>query len=198
MHMAASWSGSCTHQIQGCGAIDPRPKAGSPLIVIPIAPSVPSCSKLSRCGLAKAGACRKVGATANLDSSCARRRKQSAGRDEETGFQIEQKKEKRCAALSNRNSLTSPIQGLLGVHSRYGLHTRAVTVYRDPLSEGFSHFVTSMTAPVASGWSGCRVGLAPTGKRRLFTAHAISGLMRRNKRRAWVRLSDNLMRHKDR
>ena len=46
-----------------------------------------------------------------------------------------------------------PIQGLLGVHSRYGLHTRAVTVYRDMLSEGFSHFVTSMTAPVASGWS---------------------------------------------
>src|SRR4029077_12896100 len=39
----------------------------------------------------KGGACRKVGATANLDSSCARRRKQSAGRDEETGFQIEQR-----------------------------------------------------------------------------------------------------------
>src|SRR6266542_1855164 len=54
-------------------------------------------------------------------------------------------------------------------------HTRAVTVYRDTLSEGFSHFVTSMTAPVASGWSGCRVGLAPTGKRRLFTAHTPSG-----------------------
>src|SRR5713226_5154228 len=68
-----------------------------------------------------------------------------------------------------------PFRGLLGVHSRYGLHTRAVTVYRDTLSEGFSHFVTSMTAPVASGWSGCRVGLAPTGKRRLFTAHAKSG-----------------------
>jgi len=32
----------------------------------------------------------------------------------------------------------------------------------------------SMTAPVASGWSGCRVGLAPTGKRRLVTAHAKS------------------------
>jgi ABC-type uncharacterized transport system substrate-binding protein len=29
-----------------------------------------------------------------------------------------------------------------------------------------------MTAPIASGWSGCRVGLAPTGKRRLCTAHA--------------------------
>jgi hypothetical protein len=38
-----------------------------------------------------------------------------------------------------------------------------------------------MTAPVASGWSGCRVGLAPTGKRRLFTAHATTGLMHRNK-----------------
>jgi hypothetical protein len=34
---------------------------------------------------------------------------------------------------------------------RYGLHTRAVTVYRDPLTEGFSHFVTSIAAPVASG-----------------------------------------------
>jgi hypothetical protein len=30
------------------------PQAGSPLIVIPIAPSVPSCSELSRCGLATA------------------------------------------------------------------------------------------------------------------------------------------------
>ena len=42
-------------------------------------------------------------------------------------------------------------------------------------TEGFSHFVTSMTAPVASGWSVRRVGLAPTGKRRLLTAHANSG-----------------------
>src|SRR5450432_3572806 len=60
-----------------------------------------------------------------------------------------------------------PFRGMLGVNSRYGLHTRAVTVYRDTLTRGFSHFVTSMTAPVASGWSGCRVGLTPTGKRRL-------------------------------
>ena len=72
----------------------------------------------------------------------------------------------------------SPIQGLLGVYSRYGLHTRAVTVYRDTLTEGFSHFVTSVTAPIASGWSGCRVGLAPTGKRRLVTAHAKPGSRR--------------------
>src|ERR1700716_1044224 len=49
--------------------------------------------------------------------------------------------------------------------------TLALSPIRDTLSEGFSHFVTSMTAPVASGWSVCRVGLAPTGKRRLVTAH---------------------------
>src|SRR5258705_709038 len=45
------------------------------------------------------------------------------------------------------------------------------------LPEGFSHFVTSIAAPVASGWSGCRVGLAPTGKRRLVTAHTRSGVI---------------------
>ena len=53
--------------------------------------------------------------------------------------------------------------------------TLARSPIRDPLSEGFSHFVTSMTAPVASGWSGCRVGFSPTGKRRLITAHTRSG-----------------------
>ena len=49
--------------------------------------------------------------------------------------------------------------------------TLALSPIRDTLIEGFSHFVASMTAPIASGWSGCRVGFAPTGKRRLVTAH---------------------------
>src|SRR5271156_4400790 len=53
-------------------------------------------------------------------------------------------------------------------HSRGHLY---VTRY----TEGFSHFVTSMTAPVASGWSVRRAGLAPAGKRRLVTAHTSSG-----------------------
>src|SRR4029077_5276744 len=61
---------------------------------------------------------------------------------------------------------------------RYGLHTRAVTVYRDPLTEGFSHFVTSIAAPVASGWSRRRVGFAPPRKRALSTAHATNRLHR--------------------
>src|SRR6266851_5151908 len=51
----------------------------------------------------------------------------------------------------------------------------ALSPIRDTLIEGFSHFVTSMTAPIASGWSDCRVGLTPTGKRRLCTAHANNG-----------------------
>src|SRR4030088_3436321 len=42
--------------------------------------------------------------------------------------------------------------------------TLALSPIRDTLIEGFSHFVASMTAPIASGWSGCRVGFAPTGK----------------------------------
>src|SRR5260221_14721350 len=53
--------------------------------------------------------------------------------------------------------------------------TLALPPIRDTLSEGFSYFVTSIAAPAASGWSGCRVGLAPTGKRRLSTAHTQSG-----------------------
>jgi hypothetical protein len=49
---------------------------------------------------------------------------------------------------------------------------------RGPSTDGFSHFVSSTTAPVASGWSGCRVGLAPTGKRCLVTAHTLGGHLR--------------------
>src|SRR5258708_39722159 len=56
-----------------------------------------------------------------------------------------------------------PFRGLLGVHSRWGLHTRAVTKFVTAI-RGLQHFVTSMPAPVASGWSDRRVGLAPTGK----------------------------------
>src|SRR3979490_580337 len=49
--------------------------------------------------------------------------------------------------------------------------TLALSPIRDTLIEGFSNFVPGLTAPMAFGWSGCRVGFAPTGKRRLVTAH---------------------------
>src|SRR4029077_17555191 len=48
---------------------------------------------------------------------------------------------------------------------------RALSPIRDTHSERFSYFVASIAAPAASGWSDCRAGLAPTGKRRLVTAH---------------------------
>src|SRR6478609_8420231 len=62
-----------------------------------------------------------------------------------------------------------------GALTRVAACTLARSPIRDPLPEGFRHFVASMPAPVASGWSGCRVGLAPTGKRRLVTAHTLNG-----------------------
>jgi hypothetical protein len=37
--------------------------------------------------------------------------------------------------------------------------TLALSPIRDTLTEGFSHFVSSMTAPVASGWSGLPGGI---------------------------------------
>src|SRR5476649_203854 len=96
----------------------------------------------------------------------------------------------RCSSWAY-SSLVSPSYFSLPRNgSRVGLHivlfeacsaftrvaacTLALSPIRDTLIEGFSHFVTSVTAPIASGWSGFRVGLAPTGKRRLFTAHANS------------------------
>src|ERR1017187_10479154 len=58
-----------------------------------------------------------------------------------------------------------------GALTRVTACTLALSPIRDTHSEGFSYFVTSIAAPAASGWSDCRVGLAPTGKRRLVTAH---------------------------
>ena len=71
------------------------------------------------------------------------------------------------ACTSSFSRLARRLLALRPAHSRSHLY---VTRY----TEGFSHFVTSMTTPVASGWSVRRVGLAPTGKRRLLTAHANS------------------------
>ena len=69
-----------------------------------------------------------------------------------------------------------PFRGLLSVHSHYGLRGRQVP-YRTLYTRGFSRFVTSTTAPVATGRSeSCRAGFAPAGKQRLCTAHAATGL----------------------
>jgi transposase len=54
----------------------------------------------------KGGACRKFGATANLDSSCARRPGRSAGRDEETGFRSNKETDEGRKDAPLLNSLT--------------------------------------------------------------------------------------------
>src|SRR5208337_4055479 len=75
-----------------------------------------------------------------------------------------------CMVVSRVGGLATSLCRARRSLSRRPAHLRRhqyVTCY----TEGFSHFVTSMTAPVAFGWSGRRVGLAPTGKRRLLTAH---------------------------
>jgi hypothetical protein len=64
----------------------------------------------------------------------------------------------------------SNYQGFCGPRCRRWVCTLALSPIRDTHSEGFSYFVTSIAAPVASCWSGRRVGFAPTGKRRLVTA----------------------------
>ena len=70
---------------------DPRPKAGSPLTRHPDRIKRAGALEAVKVRPGKLGACRKVGAAANLDSSCARRRQRTADRDEETGFEIEQR-----------------------------------------------------------------------------------------------------------
>ena len=72
------------------------------------------------------------------------------------------------ACTSSFSRLARRSLALRPAHSRSHLYVTSYT-------EGFSHFVASMTAPVASGWSVCRVGLAPTGTRRIVTAHTLSG-----------------------
>lgn len=43
---------------------------------------------------------------------------------------------------------------------------------------GFSRFVTSTTAPIATGWNeSCRAGFAPAGKPCLCTAHMIKDVI---------------------
>ena len=93
---------------------DPRPKAGSPLIVIPIAPSVPSCSELSRYGLASSEHAARLARRPTLTAPArddvseprvgTKKRALRANKETDEG--------QRIAALAN--SLTkSPIQGVI-------------------------------------------------------------------------------------
>ena len=84
MRMTASWSGP-----HGPTGYEVAARRSAPAGKLP-SDRHPDCAKRAVVlGTVKVwpgvgGACRKVGATANLDGSCARRREQGAGRDEET------------------------------------------------------------------------------------------------------------------
>src|SRR4029077_9564090 len=88
MRMLHHGSGPWTYRIQGCGAIDPRSNAGSPLIVILLTQPacVRRCSRARRCSRHALGVAAEE--ATSLDSSCARRLPVG---DEETAFQIEQR-----------------------------------------------------------------------------------------------------------
>src|SRR5262249_4414575 len=91
----------------------------------------------------------------------------------------------RCAAASvirtgdptghaDMREIHRPCRGLPGVHSRCGLHTRSVTVFRDryPGASDISSppcLPRLLPAGAIAGW-----GLHPLEKRRLVTAHAES------------------------
>ena len=60
-----------------------------------------------------------------------------------------------CASTFSR-----PAQRSLALRPAHSRGHQFVTRF----TRGFNHFVTSIVAPVDSGWSDCRVGLSPTGK----------------------------------
>src|SRR6202022_2956022 len=89
----------------------------------------------------------------------------------------------RTASLTSPSRISLPRKGrrvglrivlfeACSAFTRVAACTLARSPIRDPLSEGFSHFVASMTAPVASGWSDI-AGWAfhPLERCRLSTAH---------------------------
>ena len=146
-----------TYRIQGCGAMIRARWQSSPLIIVPTTTSVAAVLGPVKARPGNDGACGQGRATADLDRPCARRPQHVCGSGRRNGIPSRTKKlEWRESGLKYMLDFT-----------RVTACTLALSPIRDTLIEGFSHFVTSMTAPIASGWSGCRVGLAPTGKRRL-------------------------------
>ena len=80
-----------------------------------------------------------------------------------------------------------PFRGLHSVRFRCSLRARQVT-YVTLYTEGFGRFVSSTTAPIATGRNeSCRVGLPPTGESRLSTAHHNPGTLNLSWSRFWHR-----------
>ena len=79
-------------------------------------------------------------------------------------------------------------EACLAFTTRYGLHVRRVTIMT-LYTEGFGRFVTSTTAPIATGWSDrCRVGISPTERTRLSRRTDFDGLF--NNPTVWKTIPD--------
>src|SRR5882724_8835656 len=103
--------------------------ASSPLIIVPTTPSVAAVLVSVKARAGNDGACGQGRATADLDRPCARRPQHvwvgAKKRDSESNKETAMKEVE--SGVEYTLDFKSPIQGLLSVHSRCGLHTRAVT-----------------------------------------------------------------------
>jgi hypothetical protein len=83
----------------------------------------------------------------------------------------------RHPAAPMRRSVTSLILATIRLMLFFDGRVIAKSLEGPSASEGFNDFVTSIVAPIATGWSdSCRAGFAPAERQRLCTAHEISGL----------------------
>jgi hypothetical protein len=102
------------YRIQGCGAMIRAPMGKLPSDRPSRSRQACRRAQPSRCGLARPEHAERLVRRPTLDGSCARRRKQSAGRDEETAMRSnkETNQEKRCVMLPTLLDKNHPIQGL--------------------------------------------------------------------------------------
>src|SRR6266850_3453981 len=113
--------------------------ASSPLIIVPTTTSVAAVLVSVKARPGNDGACGQGRATADLDRPCARRpqhvwvgaKKRDSESNKETGMKEVE------SGVKHMLDFKSPIQGLLGLHSRYGPPDRSAAHAR-PLSRGSS------------------------------------------------------------
>ena len=110
---------------------DPRPESGLPSDRHPDRTKRAVVLEAVKVWPGKTRVCRKVGVTANLDSSCARRLCNTAGRGEETRLQAEQRNRSRKMRALKPLDKKRPIQGGLDGPAR---------LRRGRSSEGFTRW----------------------------------------------------------
>src|SRR6266436_9833411 len=113
-----------TYRIQGCGAMIRARWQSSPLIIVPTTTSVAAVLGPVKARPGNDGACGQGRATAALDRPCARRPQHVCGSGRRNGIPSRTKKLewRKWRVVKYMLDFKSPIQGLLSVYSRCGLH----------------------------------------------------------------------------